>query len=95
MKRIHNRIFLSGITSLMVIIAIFVLLSGCIRKSMQKEMERIVAEVLDYSTRTMEPELKLQRVKFDKILHEGEKQQIDQYRALTQVMADSIMNFQM
>ncbi|NCD04395.1 MAG: hypothetical protein EOM00_15725, partial [Clostridia bacterium] len=58
-------------------------------------MDRIVAEVLDYSTRTIEPELKLQRVRLDKILLEGEKKQIDQYRALTQVMADSIMNFQM
>ncbi len=58
-------------------------------------MERIVAEVLEYTTRTIEPELKLQRVRLDKILHESEKKRIDQYRVLAQVMADSIMNFQM
>ncbi|MDD2330866.1 MAG: hypothetical protein PHD16_07480 [Bacteroidales bacterium] len=76
-------------------IGILTITSGCVRKTMQKEMDRIVAEVLDYSTRTIEPELKLQRVRLDKILLEGEKKQIDQYRALTEVMADSIMNFQM
>jgi hypothetical protein len=95
MKKFENRNRILGIAGLAVIIGIAALTSGCVRKTMQKEMERIVAEVLDYSTRTMEPELKLQRVKFDKVLHEGEKQQIDQYRALTRVMADSIMNFQM
>lgn len=93
-KRIkRNRI--AGIAGLAVIIGIAALTAGCVRKTMQKEVERIVTEVLDYSTRTMEPELKLQRVKFDKVLNEGEKQQIDQYRALARVMADSIMNFQM
>ncbi|MDY0240040.1 MAG: hypothetical protein RBR31_05535 [Bacteroidales bacterium] len=76
-------------------IGILTITSGCVRKTMQKEVDRIVAEVLDYSTRTIEPELKLQRVRLDKILLEGEKKQIDQYRALTEVMADSIMNFQM
>ena len=76
-------------------IGILTITSGCVRKTMQKEMERIVAEVLDYTTRTIEPELKLQRVRLDKILHESEKKRIDQYRALTEVMADSIMNFQM
>ncbi|MDD2770846.1 MAG: hypothetical protein PHU19_01320, partial [Bacteroidales bacterium] len=63
-------------------IGILTITSGCVRKTMQKEMDRIVAEVLDYSTRTIEPELKLQRVRLDKILLEGEKKQIDQYRAL-------------
>ena len=67
-------------------IGILAITTGCVRKTMQKEMDRIVAEVLDYSTRTIEPELKLQRVRLDKILLEGEKKQIDQYRALTQVM---------
>lgn len=76
-------------------IGILTITSGCVRKTMQKEMERIVAEVLEYTTRTIEPELKLQRVRLDKILHESEKKRIDQYRALAQVMADSIMNFQM
>ena len=76
-------------------IGILTITSGCVRKTMQKEMERIVAEVLDYTTRTIEPELKLQRVRLDKILHESEKKRIDQYRVLAQVMADSIMNFQM
>jgi len=76
-------------------IGILTITSGCVRKTMQKEMERIVAEVLDYTTRTIEPELKLQRVRLDKILHESEKKRIDQYRVLAQVIADSIMNFQM
>lgn len=76
-------------------IGILTITSGCVRKTMQKEMERIVAEVLEYTTRTIEPELKLQRVRLDKILHESEKKRIDQYRVLAQVMADSIMNFQM
>ncbi|HPJ82954.1 MAG TPA: hypothetical protein PLG64_03815 [Bacteroidales bacterium] len=94
MKRIHHRNFLSGITSLMVIIATFVLLSGCIRKSMQKEVERVVAEVLAYSTRTIEPELKLLRVKLDRTLTDKEKQLIDQYRDQARVMIDSMINFQ-
>lgn len=62
---------------------------------MQKEVDRIVAEVLDYSTRTIEPELKLQRVRLDRMLRDSEKRRIDQYRALALVMADSMMNFQM
>ncbi len=76
-------------------IGILTITSGCVRKTMQKEVDRIVAEVLDYSTRTVEPELKLQRVRFDRILRDSEKRHIDQYRALTQVMADSMMSFQM
>ncbi|MBP8999984.1 MAG: hypothetical protein KBG08_06955, partial [Bacteroidales bacterium] len=68
MKRIHNRNILSGIASLIMIIAVFILLSGCIRKSMQKEVERVVEEVLAYSARTIEPELKLLRVKLDRSL---------------------------
>jgi len=79
----------------MVIIATFVLLSGCIRKSMQKEVERVVAEVLAYSTRTIEPELKLLRVKLDRTLTDKEKQLIDQYRDQARVMIDSMINFQM
>lgn len=71
------------------------LTSGCVRKTMQKEVDRIVAEVLDYSTRTIEPELKLQRVRLDRMLRDSEKRRIDQYRALALVMADSMMNFQM
>jgi len=78
----------------MVIIATFVLLSGCIRKSMQKEVERVVAEVLAYSTRTIEPELKLLRVKLDRTLTDKEKQLIDQYRDQARVMIDSMINFQ-
>ena len=71
------------------------LTSGCVRKTMQKEVDRIVAEVLDYSTRTIEPELKLQRVRLDRMLRDSEKRRIDQYRALALVMTDSMMNFQM
>ena len=94
MKRIHNRNFLPGITSLIMIIAVFVLLSGCIRKSMQKEVERVVEEVLAYSARTIEPELKLLRVKLDRSLTDKEKQLIDQYRDQAKVMIDSMINFQ-
>ncbi len=84
-----------GIAGLAVIIAIMTLTSGCVRKTMQKEVDRIVAEVLDYSTRIIEPELKLQRVRLDRMLRDSEKRRIDQYRALALVMADSMMNFQM
>ena len=94
MKRIHNRNILSGIASLIMIIAVFILLSGCIRKSMQKEVERVVEEVLAYSTRSVEPELKLLRVKLDRILTDKEKQLIDQYRDQAKVMIDSMINFQ-
>ena len=95
MRKLHNRNFYSGIASLMVVISVFVLLSGCIRKSMQKEVERVVAEVLAYSTRTIEPELKLLRVQLDRNLTDKEKQLIDQYRDQAKVMIDSMMNFQM
>ncbi len=95
MKKSEKRNRIAGIAGLAVIIAIMTLTSGCVRKTMQKEVDRIVAEVLDYSTRTIEPELKLQRVRLDRMLRDSEKRRIDQYRALALVMADSMMNFQM
>lgn len=95
MKKSEKRNRIAGIAGLAVIIAIMTLTSGCVRKTMQKEVDRIVAEVLDYSTRIIEPELKLQRVRLDRMLRDSEKRRIDQYRALALVMADSMMNFQM
>lgn len=95
MKKSEKRNRIAGIAGLAVIIAIMTLTLGCVRKTMQKEVDRIVAEVLDYSTRIIEPELKLQRVRLDRMLRDSEKRRIDQYRALALVMADSMMNFQM
>ena len=71
------------------------LTSGCVRKTVQKEVDRIVAEVLDYSTRTIEPELKLQRERLDRMISDSERRRIAQYRELAKVMADRMMKFQM
>ncbi|OQB71075.1 MAG: hypothetical protein BWX93_00421 [Bacteroidetes bacterium ADurb.Bin139] len=95
MKRIFNRGFLPGLASLLMIVAGIMLISGCVRKSMQKEMERVVEQVLAYSTRTIEPELKLLRVTLDRALTDKEKQQINQYREQAKIMIDSMINFQM
>ncbi len=60
---------------------------------MSHKKAEIIAEMQNYITNTIEPEVKLQRENFDKVLTEAEKQRIAELRVDAKAMADSAIKF--
>jgi hypothetical protein len=60
---------------------------------MNNKKAEIIAEMETYLTNTIEPELKFQREKLDKVLTDAEKQRVDELRADAKAMADSAIKF--
>jgi len=60
---------------------------------MSNKKAEIITEMEAYLTNTIEPEVKLQREKFDKVLTDSEKQRIAELRMDAKAMADSAVKF--
>jgi len=59
----------------------------------QNKKAEIITEMHSYLTNTIEPELKLQREKFDNVLTDAEKQRVAELRADAKDMADNAVKF--